>query len=190
MLKNELSEILYLQKRVAHFRDEKAYKELFLHFYTPLHRFVLGIIKDIEFAEDIVSESLTTLWIMEEKIAQVERLDYYLFRCVRNAVFAHNKKRKIEGLNVEDATLTAASLYSADTNLNLKETSQAIECVVQSLPSQCQMVFRLAKDEGMSYKEIESILEISENTIKTHMRIALKRIRSGLKKYYNINVKE
>ena len=48
------------------------------------------------------------------------------------------------------------------------------------LPTKCQMVFRLIKEERMTYKEVSNIMNISQNTIETHMRIALKKIRSEL----------
>jgi RNA polymerase sigma-70 factor (ECF subfamily) len=45
------------------------------------------------------------------------------------------------------------------------------------------MVFKLIKEEGFSYKKVSGILEISQNTIETHMRIALKRIKVSLNNY-------
>jgi RNA polymerase sigma-70 factor (ECF subfamily) len=47
----------------------------------------------------------------------------------------------------------------------------------------CQLVFRLIKEEGLSYKEVSKVLEISQNTIETHMRIALRKIRMDLQQF-------
>lgn len=171
---------MYLQKRVARFRDEWAYKELFLYFYTPLHRFAFGLMKDADDVEDVVSEIFISIWCMGEKIEKIERLDYYLFQCVKNAAFKYVQKRKTDSLNSDICSSAIDALYPADSNLNLKETSRLIENAVQNLPPQCQMVFRLAKEEAMTYKEIGLIINISENTVKTHIRIALARIRQLL----------
>ena len=63
------------------------------------------------------------------------------------------------------------------------EVTQRVNKVVSSLPTKCQMVFRLIKEEGLSYKEVSKVLEISQNTIETHMRIALRKIRMDLQHF-------
>ena len=63
------------------------------------------------------------------------------------------------------------------------EVTQRVNKVIASLPLKCQLVFRLIKEEGLSYKEVSKVLEISQNTIETHMRIALRKIRLDLKHF-------
>ncbi|HRN49624.1 MAG TPA: sigma factor-like helix-turn-helix DNA-binding protein [Niabella sp.] len=41
----------------------------------------------------------------------------------------------------------------------------------------------MVREEGMTYKQVGAILEISQNTIETHMRLALKDIKQLLDKY-------
>ena len=50
------SEIRELQRRLAVYDDESAYKELFLVYYKPLQQFAFSFIKSQELAEESVSD--------------------------------------------------------------------------------------------------------------------------------------
>ena len=67
--------------------------------------------------------------------------------------------------------------------LLLSEVQQKIEAAIATFAPQCKLVYRLIREEGFSHKEICSILEVSQNTVETHMRIALKKIRLSLSAY-------
>lgn len=180
-MKRELSDILYWQQQVAYYRDENAYKKLYFHFYSSLHRFAVAFIGDPEISEELVSDVMIRIWMMKEKLSNINRLDLYLFKCVRNAALAHiNEKKSIIIQNTDEEHFDQMGYCHADAEINAKEISHRIESVVRRLPPQSQLVFRLIKDEGLSYKEVQSVMGISNNTIKTHIRIALKRIRMAL----------
>ena len=178
--------ILFLQNRVAYTKDEEAYKQLFFHFHPLLYRFAYNIIKNEEDAEDIVSEVMIKVWTMENKLAYINDLQLYLFKAVKNTAFTYlsSKKNSFQSLTDEtEQTLHTTSNNLSEQKIIFSEINQKIEKAVIALPPQCQMVFRLIKEEGMSHKQVSSILEISQNTIETHMRIALKRIKLALEKY-------
>ena len=180
----QAKDILFLQNRVAYVSDELAYKKLFFHFYTSLHRFSFSIVKDFEVAEEIVSDTMMKLWDMGNKLATIEKLDAYLFTSIKNACFTFLSKRKLETLENDELSIHNISDFeNPETHLLVSEMEKKINSCVNELPPQCVMVFKLIKEEGFSYKKVSGILEISQNTIETHMRIALKRIRAALSSY-------
>lgn len=138
---------------------------------------------DADIADEIVSDVMIKIWLMENKLGYIDNLPVYLFRAAKNGALTHlrNKKLNIESLT-EVHENTISDQYAND-SLQLSETQLLIESTVRSLPTQCQMVYRLVKEEGLAYKQVSAILEISQNTIETHMRIALKRIRLELAAY-------
>lgn len=177
--------ITHLQNRVAYGRDHAAYKDLFFYFHPLLLRFVCSIVKSTDVAEDIVSETMVKVWTMGEKLVYVNDLHVYLFKCAKNAALNHIKSlaTRHEQLNgIHEAKLVTSVNDSAE-KLQLTEIKNRIEEIVTALPSQCQLVYRLIKEQGLSYRQVTAILEISQNTIETHMRLALKRLRSSLSDY-------
>lgn len=180
----QVKDILFLQNRVAYVRDELAYKKLFFHFYTSLHRFSVGIIKDYEASEEIVSDTLMKMWDMGNKLASIEKLDAYLFTSIKNACLSFLSKNKLSLENLDSVdTSFISDLDNPEHQMQVSEIEKKINGCINELPPQCVMVFKLIKEEGFSYKKVSGILEISQNTIETHMRIALKKIRVTLSQY-------
>lgn len=179
--------IAFLQNRVAYIRDETAYQKLFYYFHPRLFRFCIKMLKVPEVAEEIVSDIMLKLWLMDSKLAYIDDLKLYLFKAAKNACLTHltRQKRQIISLEApEENTLTDTD-HTPETQMLTTEAAQELERAVASLPPQCQMVFRLIREEGFSHRQVVQTLEISQNTIETHMRIALKRIKTQLDRYLN-----
>lgn len=60
------------------------------------------------------------------------------------------------------------------------ELQSRMEHVVNELPRKCQSVFRMIREDGLSYKEVSKIMDISVKTIDAQMAIAVKRICTEL----------
>jgi RNA polymerase sigma-70 factor (ECF subfamily) len=52
---------------------------------------------------------------------------------------------------------------------------------IGKLPQKRQEIFKLSRMQGLPYKEIAQKLSISEKTIETHMRLALRDIKLAMK---------
>jgi RNA polymerase sigma factor (sigma-70 family) len=52
--------------------------------------------------------------------------------------------------------------------------------VIETLPPRCKMIFKLIREDGLKYKEVAEILNISVNTIDAQMAIAVKKICTAL----------
>ncbi|HEY9259689.1 sigma-70 family RNA polymerase sigma factor, partial [Chitinophaga sp.] len=56
------------------------------------------------------------------------------------------------------------------------EMIRKMEFAVQQLPPKCRMVFTLIKQNGMKYKEVASVLNLSVKTVENQLAIAMKRL--------------
>ena len=61
------------------------------------------------------------------------------------------------------------------------EMYRKIQQQVDALPLRCKMIFKLIREDGLKYKEVSDILNISVNTIDVQMAIAIKKISVALK---------
>ncbi|MEJ7694135.1 sigma factor-like helix-turn-helix DNA-binding protein, partial [Daejeonella sp.] len=58
------------------------------------------------------------------------------------------------------------------------------EKVLIKLPKQQQLVYRMSRQQDLSYDEIAEELLISRNTVKNHLVAALKTLKSQLQKAF------
>jgi len=65
------------------------------------------------------------------------------------------------------------------------EVRSEIEQAINQLPPKTKLVFQMAKIEGLKYKEIAQILDISVNTIDNHIATAIKKLSHTLKNFRN-----
>ena len=69
---------------------------------------------------------------------------------------------------------------NADTTMMSAELIKKIEIAIDQLPPQCKIIFKLAKEDRLKYKEIAQLLAISVKTIDNQLSTALKKITSVL----------
>ena len=57
---------------------------------------------------------------------------------------------------------------------------ELLYCTIGQLPDECRKIFLMASLDDMKYREIADVLNISVNTVKTQMKIALRFLREKL----------
>ena len=84
-------------------------------------------------------------------------------------------------LSLDDLEVEFASNDpDAENNIITNELAEKIERAIESLPQQCKIIFKLAKQDKLKYKEIAQLLNISVKTIDNQLSTALKKIASVL----------
>lgn len=176
-----------LQLAVAMHRNEYAYRQLFLHFYKPALLFAGHILQSEDLAEEVYSDVMLKIWLMEDRLMQVASYKQYLYTALRNTAFNILKKQKKEPLvPLEEAGNDMSAAGTPEEGLLHGEFREKMQQAVASLPLQCQLVYRLIKEDGFNYKQTAQILDLSVNTVERHMTIALKKIVLALKPYLNV----
>ena len=167
-----------LQRQIAVHEDMRAYKELYMLLFDGLHRFSFSLVKSREGAEEIVSDVFIKLWQIRSQLLQIDNLKAYLYTTARNFSLNYiekNARNPVSQLNDIDIE-TVIEFNSPEDLFISNETIKGIEQVVQTLPTQCKIVFQLVKEEGLKYKEVAAILNISVFTVRNQMAIATKKI--------------
>ncbi|HVI43354.1 MAG TPA: RNA polymerase sigma-70 factor [Chitinophaga sp.] len=170
--------IRLLADRIASLGDEQAYKALFRLFYKPLSQFAYSIIRSWESAEEIASDVFMSIWRNRERLTEVENLKVYLYVSTRNTALNYLSKAErsrhfsLDDLEVDYSagSVTPEQIYISG------EMVRKIEAAVNMLPPRRKMIFKLIREDGLKYKEVAQILDISVNTIDAHMAQALKKI--------------
>jgi len=174
-----------IQLRIAHDRDESAYKQLFLNFHKPLLQFAFSILKNKELSEEVVSDVMMNLWNLEDRLAEVKDLKVYLYRAIRNTCINYLKKqRSSKSWDIE--AVDVLLFYNEETPETLlidRELHKKITFLIKQLPPKTQMVYKLVKEDRMTYKEVAEIMSITVNTVDAHLYKAVNKLLTALKIY-------
>ena len=155
---------------------------MFTHFYPGLFSFALAYVKDRQEAEEIAEDVFVRLWENRKMLPAIRNLTYYLYVATKNASLnsLRKKKRSLE-LSMEEVGEDIAGLErTPEMTLISEEILQKIEAVIKELPPKSQLIFRLIKEEGLKYKEVAELLNISVKTVETQMSLSLSKITKGL----------
>ncbi|NJC20579.1 RNA polymerase sigma-70 factor [Butyricimonas paravirosa] len=157
--------------------DRNAFGNLFQKYYQVLCNYALTYLDSTSEAEDAVQDVFVYVWNNREVIVVGVSVKSYLYTSVKHRALNVLKHQAMERnhsrLLVEFLEDLAREEYSEEETMQLEKIRQAL----QVLPSQCRTVFMMSSLEGKKYKEIAEELNISVNTVKSHILKAYRTIR-------------
>ncbi|WP_421942361.1 RNA polymerase sigma-70 factor [Pedobacter sp.] len=161
--------------------DEHAFSVLFFNYLPVLQSFAVKFSKSDEDAEEIIQESFLRIWLNRDKLLDVINIKAYLYKYVSNECLTY-LRRKLKEDKVIDRFREKQPNSSDVTSesIHLNEITRIINVAVDQLPSQRKKIYQLSRQEGKTIPEIAELLDISQNTVKNALVIALKAIRNHL----------
>jgi len=167
-----------LWKQVCFDDDIKAFELLFHTLNTRLIKFCIFYIRQKEAAEEIVSDVFIKCWESRKNLTEVANLETYLFVAVKNQSFNYLKKfSSIHLVQIEASDeVEFVNTFDPEKELERKELHFLLDKAIASLPQQACIIFRLIKEDGMKYKEVAEILNISPRTVQTQLFRAVKKL--------------
>lgn len=164
--------------------DTVAFEELFKRNYHALCNYCQGIVTEHDKAEDIVQDVFVYLWNNRSSIDIKVSLKHYLYSSVRHGALKVLKRQLMEQqhspLLTEFIENLQHSEYSEEEVVEIEQMKKALA----SLPKQCRNVFLMSCVDEKPYKQIAEELNISINTVKTHITKAYRIIRGN---FQNVN---
>lgn len=164
--------------------DQEAFCSFFHAFKNKIYSFSFSFTHSAEVAEEITQDVFIKVWTNRESLNEITNIDAWLSTVTRNLCFNYLKK-----LALEKRTKEAVQNVQEPVNQNVEQylsykeqVSQVAEAVEQLSPQQ-RLVFNLNRNKGMKNEEIAHQLNLSPNTVKTHMVTALRKIRSYLESH-------
>ena len=174
----------YLLKKLKE-GDINALETIFNAHYSKLCLYLLLLFKNQLLAENIAQDIFIYLWENREKLEIKTSLESYLYSAGRYKAINQIRNAKRQQIIKEHlGNERDEADISSHTILERKELERIIEEAISTLPIRCQQIFRLSREEDLSYKEISKLLNISVNTVEGQMAIALKKLRVTLRPFY------
>ncbi len=153
------------------------YDELYKLLCSRLIHFSAAIIGSFHQAEEIVSDVFVLIWQKREQLQEIRNPLVYIYVCTKNHSLNALPKNKGSHLSFDALDKDALAIIpDVEERLASKELAQIIEHAISELPGRCQMIFRLVKMDGFSYKDVAELLGISPKTVDAQLAIAIKKL--------------
>lgn len=166
--------------------NEQAFRRLFQHYSPRLNQFAYSIVKIKEAATEIVDDVFIKLWKQREKASSISNIRVYLYVAVKNSSlnYLSSKAHRLitEPFNHIDVALSRDQ--APDQKMISAELQEKITSAVESLPPRCKMIFKLVREDGLRYKDVAEILNLTVNTVDAQMVIAVKRISEKVQAHF------
>lgn len=158
--------------------DDFAFKEIYDRYNGLLYLYAYRKLQDREESKDIVQEVFIKLWNNRDAFVIKTFLSGYLYKSVLNRVLNVFKHKNI--------TQHYAAFHNQEIDIDQNETdflirekeiTALIEQEIANMPPRMKEIYELKKKSFLSTKEIAAQLNLSEFTVSTQLKRALKHLR-------------
>ena len=149
---------------------------------NQLFRLALRITLSREEAEDIVQDTMIKVWDKRYEWGSIDSIEAYSLRICRNLSLDRLKKRDNQNGSLEEEQPRQEPLSTPQDRLVDQERLRIVKEIVNSLPEKQRTCMQLRDFEGKQYKEIASILGITEEQVKTNIVRARQTVKQRFQK--------
>lgn len=171
-----------LVEAIAARRDREAFKALFGHFAPRVAAFARRLGADAQGAEDLAQDVLLTVW---RRAAQFDRrkagAGTWIYTIARNRRIDMIRREARPDFDPADPSLQGEEEVAADEKLADRRRDRLLRQAVARLPEEQSHLMRLAYFEDKSHGAIAEALDIPLGTVKSRIRLAMRKLRQMLK---------
>ncbi|NOW94989.1 RNA polymerase sigma factor [Mucilaginibacter sp. SG564] len=162
--------------------DKAAFTEIYDRYNGLLYLFALKRIHDREEAKDLIHELFLKLWTDHQLINDTINLRAYLYTSLKNRIINSFTRQRVESRYIDSFQHYLDTVDSGTTDHLVRHNDLLafIESEIANLHPRTRLVFELSRKTNLSRKEIAQKLDISEETVKSHMHNALKILKVKL----------
>jgi RNA polymerase sigma factor (sigma-70 family) len=157
--------------------DHPAFEMLYKRYYQRLFRFAYRITRRLDQVEEIINDVMYVVWRRADSFDPDGRASTWIFGIAyKKCLKAISGRVAGEHLPLDEAEDLIPGI--ADEGLRNLEIEDWLSVAFGKLPTDQRAVLELTYHQGLQYSEIAAIMECPENTVKTRMFHARKKIRA------------
>ncbi len=138
--------------------------------FSLIFRVAYRITGDIGRAEDVCHETFIKYYERGKALPDMNQAKYWLIRVVKNIALNIEKRKDRERKAFARLRKIAPTKTISEEEAFLKkESERAVQQALNLLPYKLRVVLVLKEYEGLSYREIGSIMGISEGNVKVRV---------------------
>jgi len=160
--------------------DINALEEVYRLHYKKVYHVIRTCINDVSLIDDIAQEVFIRLWKNKDDICTQLTIEQQLFTITKNLVFNHFRKKTNELKFLIQYRVNNNHNTTNDDEVEKNKRLQKINDLVDKLPEKQQKIFKMYRFQGLTYEEIAQILNVSKNTVSSHLNTATESIKKTL----------
>jgi RNA polymerase sigma-70 factor (ECF subfamily) len=175
-----------LLTRIAEFDEKQAFSVFFRCYHAKMLLLASNFVSSRETAEDIVSEVLIKLLRNRKQTFKKKNFLGFLYTCIKNQALDHIRKNKRHKfIKLDQSNIDYLVQHKSDPcgQLEGKQFGEIIYNCVESLPPKRKLVYKLIKDDRLSYKQVAKLLGISVRTVEVQLRLAVRTVKLTVDDY-------
>ncbi|GGG55930.1 RNA polymerase sigma factor [Paenibacillus radicis (ex Gao et al. 2016)] len=171
----------YLQHLAAGYDRDAVLEELMQQYGGDLWRFAYFLTKRADAADDVVQEVFLAVYERMYAFRGESSVRGWLLAMTRNKSYSYLKTAFVRKVTLMDVMDVGSPSPSAENELLFREDARELWDAVLGLPLKFREVLILDYHYGLSIKEIASLLQLSEGTVKSRSHRAKGKLARLLK---------
>lgn len=158
--------------------DNDAFRTFYDRYYLKVYQFSSYFVRSQQLIEEIVSDVFCAIWQNRKKNTGIKNFEGYLYTITKNRAIYYLKQEKF--FFIDESYQDFINLIKDDKTPEFliidEEITLILKDAINELPERCRIIFLMAREQGLKYREIAKVLSISEKTVNAQMVIAIKKL--------------
>jgi RNA polymerase sigma-70 factor (ECF subfamily) len=155
----------------------KDFKMIYDTHFDDLRRYLIYRSGDQDLSGDIAQNVFMKVWTKKIEIAS-GNIKSLLFKMATDEFISHIRRKKVEKEYTESIDLRL--ILEPDNNDDLLEKKVLFQKALNQLPEKQKTALLMNKMQGLTYKEIAEVLNLSQKAIEKRIGLALKALKQNL----------
>ena len=161
--------------------DRLAMQALYARHHVKVFRFVLRLVRNEASAQDLISEVFLDVWRQAARFEGRSAVSTWMLAIARFKALSSVRRRKEAQLDEEEAEAIEDEADTPEVALQKKDTGEVLRQCLAKLSPDHREIIDLVYYHEKSVEEVAEIVDIPENTVKTRMFYARKKLAELLK---------
>lgn len=163
--------------------SEYAFQLIYDHYRNRIYKLAVLYLKSPVLAQEAVQDIFLKLWFFRKDLHTNASIEPWLLKVSKNYLLNQLKSIAHQWIQIDDVkALEGMAENDVEDALEMREYKAHLNTAINNLSVKQKEVFLMARETGLTYKQIAEKLNTSPLTVKTHMARALSSIKSYLRK--------
>lgn len=166
---------------VAKDRDKDAFAKLFAHYAPRIKSYLMRQGANIASAEELSQEAMLSVWRKADRFDPAKAsAGTWIFTVARNLRIDALRKERRPNFDPNDPAFVPEPETAPDSAVEIGETQAQVKAAISQLPPEQAEVIKLSFYQDKPHGEIAEELNLPLGTVKSRLRLAMRRVRKVL----------